>query len=57
VSEHAIARAADFDDGAGIGVEDVGDVGSVDPGMPAAYAILAAGFQNDDGDWHVNIRF
>ena len=57
MTEDAIARAADFDDRAGIGVDDIGDVGSVDPRMPAAHAVFAARFQNDDGDWHVNIRF
>ena len=46
VAEDAIARAADFDNRAGIGVDDVGDVGSVDPRMPAAHAIFAPRFES-----------
>ncbi len=46
VAEDAIARPAHFDDRAGIGVDDVGDVGSIDPRMSAADAIFAARFEN-----------
>jgi hypothetical protein len=46
VTEHAIARAAHFDDRARLGADDVGDVGSIYPGMAAAHAIFAARFED-----------
>ena len=46
-----MARAAHLDDRAGIGIDDVGDVGSIDPRMSAADAILSARLE-DNGAWH-----
>ena len=63
VAEHALPRAEHVDDHSGLDVADVGDVGSVNPGMTTANAVLA--FRGDDdgrsatckGVWHLNNRF
>ena len=46
VAEEAVARPAHLDDRAGLGIDDVGDVGSIDPGMSAADPIFAARFED-----------
>jgi hypothetical protein len=46
VAEHPVARAAHLDDRARFRVDHVGNVGAVDPRMPAADPIFAFGFED-----------